>query len=208
MLVLDYGVVFNDPTYDYQRTGLPRNADGSQFYQWAQSPYPQFYRWEPELSQWGSHGYASGVWQASSSLSVAANGLFNWEPREVYDYSNDPGDPTIRSISGLLRGSMGVELQHNPDTSSYVEYRYLSASENEIIQAGVLYRIGRLYRLAASPQYDLRRGEFRAVSGSIRRKLPDFDLSLTIGYDLIRGDTTFGLNLSVPPQPGVGLPTY
>ncbi|MAD77759.1 MAG: hypothetical protein CMJ51_00125 [Planctomycetaceae bacterium] len=208
MLVLDYGVVFNDPSYDYQRTGLPRNADGSQYYQWAQSPYPQFYRWEPELSQWGSHGYASGVWQASSSLSFAANGLFNWEPREVYDYSNDPGNPTVRSISGLLRGSMGVELQHNPDTSSYVEYRYLSASENEILQAGVLYRVGRLYQLAASPQYDLRRGEFRAVSGSIRRKLPDFDLSLTIGYNLIRGDTTFGLNVSVPPQPGVGLPTY
>ena len=208
MLVLDYGAVFNDPSYDYQRTDLPVNAERSQYYQWAQSPYPQFYRWEPELSQWGSHGYASGVWQASSSLSFAANGLFNWEPREIYDYSNDPEDPTVRSISGLLRGSVGVELLHNPDTSSYLEYRYLSASENEILQGGVLYRIGRLYRMALSPQYDLRRGEFRAVTGSVQRKLPDFDLSLTIGYDIIRGDTTFGLNLRVPPEPGVGFRTY
>ena len=72
----------------------------------------------------------------------------------------------------------------------------------------MLYRIGRLYQIGVSPQYDLRRDEFRAVSGTIQRKLPDFDFSLSIGYDLIRDQTIFGMGLRVPPQPGVGFPTY
>ncbi len=206
LLVLDYGAVFNDPTDDYQRTSLP--AGPGQQYAWAQSPYPQFYGWEPELSQWGTHAYGRGVWQVSSSLSLAANGLFNWEPREVFDYSTDPANPTRRSMSGLLRGSVGAELQHNPDTSSYVEYRYLAASRNELLQLGAVYRIGRRYQLAVSPQYDLRRNEFRAVSASIQRKLPDFDLFFRVGYDLVRDQTIFGLNVRVPPTPGQGFPTY
>ena len=207
MLVLDYGAVFNDPTDDFQRNDL-RNAAGQQnFYAWAQSPYPQFYRWEPELSQWGTHAYGSAIWQVSSSLSLATNGLFNWEAREVYDYSN-ASNPVLRSMAGLLRGSVGAQFTHNPDTDSYIEYRYLAASEDELLQAGVLYRIGRLYQIGVSPQYDLRRDEFRAVSGTIQRKLPDFDFSLSIGYDLIRDQTIFGMGLRVPPQPGVGFPTY
>jgi hypothetical protein len=200
MVVLDYGVDDFQATNLYTPAGLPNR------YAWAQSPYPSFYRWEPELSQWGSHGYASGLWRLSSSLTLAADGLFGWEPREVWDLSGNV--PVLREMNGLLRGSVGAEMEHNPDSSSFIEYRYLGASDDELLQAGLLYRIGRLYRVAVSPQYDLKRDEFRAVTASIRRTLPDFDLSGTIGYDLVRDQTIFGFRLSVPPQPGVGFPTY
>ncbi|MCP4836195.1 MAG: hypothetical protein GY895_15685 [Phycisphaera sp.] len=207
MLVLDYGVVFNDPTDDFQRVGLANAKRDPNLYAWAQSPYPQFYRWEPELSQWGTHAYGGGLWQVSSSLTLAANGLFNWEKREVYDYS-DPSNRTIRSMSGLLRGSVGAEFTHNPDTSSYIEYRYLGATNDELLQVGLQYRIGRLYQLGVTPQYDLRRSEFRTVNATLRRKLPDFDFSLSVGYNLIRDQTVFSMGLRIPPQPGVGFPTY
>ncbi len=206
MLVLNYGAVFNDGSDDFQRTDLIGPNGQPNLYAWTQSPYPSFERWEPELSQWGSHAYGSALWRVSSSLNIAANGLFNWETREVYDYSGSV--PTLRTMSGLLRGSTGVELTHNPDTSSYVEYRYLAASEDELLQAGLTYRIGRLYQLGLGPQYDLRRGEFRAASATLRRTLPDFDFLITVQYDLIQDETTFGLKLSIPPQPGVGFPTY
>ena len=206
MVVLDYGVVLNDAADDFQRTDLYGPNGLPNRYAWAQSPYPQFQRWEPELSQWGSHGYASGLWQVSSSLTLAANGLFGWEPREVWDLSGEV--PRLRTMNGLLRGSVGAEMSHNPDSSSFIEYRYLGASDDELLQAGLLYRIGRLYRVGVSPQYDLRRDEFRSVTASIRRTLPDFDLSATVGYDLVRDQTIFGVQLSVPPQPGVGFPTY
>jgi hypothetical protein len=206
MVVLDYGVVFNDGADDFQATNLYTPDGLPNRYAWAQSPYPSFYRWEPELSQWGSHGYMSGLWRVSSALTFAADGLFSWESREVWDLSGS--DPELRTMSGLLRGSVGVELEHNPDSSSFIEYRSLSASDDDLLQAGLLYRIGRLYQVAVSPQYDLRRDEFRSVTASIRRTLPDFDFSGTIGYDLVRDQTIFGVRLSVPPQPGVGFPTY
>ena len=206
MLVLNYGAVFNDGTDDFQRNELVGPNGTPNLYAWTQSPYPSFERWEPELSQWGSHAYGSALWRVSSSLNLAANGLFNWETREVYDYSESV--PTTRRMSGLLRGSTGVELIHDPDTTSYVEYRYLAASDNELLQAGLTYRIGRIYQLGLGPQYDLRRGEFRSASATLRRTLPDFDFLITVGYDLIQDETSFGVKLSVPPQPGVGFPTY
>ena len=99
-------------------------------------------------------------------------------------------------------------MNHAPDTSSYIEYRYLAATLDEILQVGLRYRIGRLYQFAVAPQYDLRRDEFRAATASIVRKTPDFDFTFTIGYDLIRDETTFGLRLAVPQTPGIGFPAY
>jgi hypothetical protein len=99
-------------------------------------------------------------------------------------------------------------MNHAPDTSSYLEYRFLGATDEELLQAGLIYRIGRLYQMAISPQYDLRRREFRAASASVVRTLPDFNFSLTVGYDLIRDETVFGMSIAVPPTPGVGFPTY
>jgi hypothetical protein len=209
-LVLDYGAVFNDGADDFQRSSAiqPSLAPLTQYnpYSWVQSPYPQFYNWEPELSQWGSHGYGSAIWQLSSSLTLAGSGLFGWESREVVDLTS--GSPVTRTINGLLRGSVGVEMNHAPDTSTYLEYRFLGATDDELLQAGLRYRIGRLYQLGISPQYDLRRGEFRAATASIVRTLPDFNFRMTVGYNLIRDETVFGMNIAVPPTPGVGFPTY
>ncbi len=209
-LILDYGAVFNDGADDFQRSSAiePSLAPLTQYnpYSWVQSPYPQFYSWEPELSQWGSHAYGSAIWQLSSSLTLAGSGLFGWDDREVVDLTS--GSPEVRNINGLLRGSVGVEMNHAPDTSTYLEYRFLAATDDELLQAGLRYRIGRLYQLGISPQYDLRRGEFRAASASIVRTLPDFNFSMTVGYDLIRDETIFGLRIAVPPTPGVGFPTY
>ena len=52
------------------------------------------------------------------------------------------------------------------------------------------------------------RDEFRAATASIVRKTPDFDFTLTVGYDLIRDETTFGVRLAVPQTPGIGFPAY
>ena len=208
LLAMNYGAVFNDGADDFQRDDLIRPGGGYNAYAWAQSPYPQFFSWEPELSQWGTHGYASGVWQISSSLAFAGSGLFAWDPREVVDLTDGENAPQFRTIDGILRGSVGIELNHAPDTSSYIEYRYLAATLDEILQVGVRYRIGRLYQLGLAPQYDLRRDEFRAATASIVRKTPDFNFALTIGYSLIRDETTFGLRLTVPRTPGIGFPAY
>ena len=210
-LEVDFGAVFNDSANDFQRTDVaypagiaPPNTYNP--YAWVQSPYPQFFRYQPELSQWGTHGYASVAWELSSTFTIAGTGLFTWNERQVVDYTT--GIQQTRTMSGLIRGSIGAQMTHNPDTRTYIEYRYLGASDDELLQAGAMYRVGRKYELTISPQYDLVRNEFRAFGGSLRRTFPDFDMNLNISYGLITDETTVGLSLSIPRQPGQGLPTY
>jgi hypothetical protein len=209
VLKVDVGVVLSDATDAFQRTDALNPTLGPGAYDawaWVQSPYPQFYRYRPELSQWGTHGYTSVSWALSNTFTIASTGLWSWDDRTVIDMTS--GSPVERTISGLLRGSIAVEMTHTPDASTYLEYRYLGASDDEILQGGLLYRVGRRYRLSLSPQWDLRRDEFRAFNSSIRRTFPDFDLSLRLGYDLIRDETRIGLRLSIPANAKAGIRTY
>jgi hypothetical protein len=99
-------------------------------------------------------------------------------------------------------------MRHNPLVSTYLEYRYLAPTTTELLQAGVLYRVGKRYLLAFSPQYDLEAGEFRAVSGSLTRGFPDFDMNANAGYDLIEDDTFVGLSLSIPAGSRSGMRSF
>ncbi len=95
-------------------------------------------------------------------------------------------------------GSLGIEMRHNPVTSTYLEYRYIAPTSSELLQAGVLYRAGKRYLIAFSPQYDIEAAEMRAVSGTIARTFPDFNLNLNAGYDLIEDNTFVSMSLSIP----------
>jgi hypothetical protein len=189
-LKLDLGLVMNDGASDF--TPQPVNPlDPNSSLRWTQSPMPAFYTFRPELSQWGSHGYGAMVWQLSDSLTLGGtmNYLFD---DQVFVTDADSVLPN------LARGSLGIEMRHNPVASTYIEYRYLAPTDSELLQAGFLYRAGKRYMIAFSPQYDLQAGDFRAVSGSITRTFPDFDLNANAGYDLIEDNTFVGLSLSIP----------
>lgn len=187
---LDAGIVFSDNSSDF----TPEPVDSSNpnaSLRWAQSPIPAFYSFRPELSQWGSHSYGMLAWQLSDALTLGGTANYLFEDR---DFVTD--DNSI--LPNLARGSLGLEMRHSPIVSTYVEYRYIAPTESELLQAGFLYRAGKRYLIAASPQYDLRANEMRAVSGVITRNFPDFDLSANAGYDLIEDNTFVGLSLAIP----------
>jgi len=189
-LKLDIGLVLNDGSSDFTPTAVdPLNPFAS--LRWAQSPIPAFYSFRPELSQWGSHAYGSSSWQISDSLTLGGTMNYLFEDRDFV--TNGEG-----VFKNLARGSLGVEMRHSPVVSTYLEYRYIAPTTSELLQAGVLYRIGKRYLLALSPQYDLEAGEFRAVSGSVTRGFPDFDFNADARYDLIKEETVVGLSLSIP----------
>ena len=135
------------------------------------------------------------TWQLSDSLTVCGTMTYLFDDR---DFVTDDG----AFLDNLARGSLGIEMRHSPVASTFVEYRYIAPTETELLQAGFLYRAGRRYLVAFSPQYDVSAGEMRAVSGAITRTFPDFDLSGRVGYDLIEDRTFFGLSLSMPPGSG------
>jgi hypothetical protein len=184
-LTLDTGVVFNDAGSEFQQ------SDAKDPWVMAQSALPAFYTWRPELSQWGSHLYGMGSWQLSDSLTIAGTATYLVDDRATITRDNS-------LLENLAKGSIGLEMRHTPDVSTYVEYRYLAPTDSELLQLGILYQVGKKYLIALSPQYDLQEGDFRRVQGSLSRSFPDFNLSLTAGYDLIDDQTTFGISLRIP----------
>jgi len=187
---LDLGVVLNDESDDFTPEPIdPLNPFSS--LRWAQSPIPAFYSFRPELSQWGSHAYGASTWQLSDALTLGGTATYLFEDR---DFVTDPDSV----LPNLARASLGLEMRHNPVTSTYVEYRYVAPTSTELLQVGLLYEVGKRYLFSVSPQYDLSAGDFRALSGSITRTFPDFDLNADAGYDLVQDQTFIGLSLSIP----------
>lgn len=182
-ITLDLGAVFNQSSDNFQPDPLrPQRV--------AQSPIPRFFAWRPELSQWGSNVYGSATWELSDSFTLAGKMIYMLEDRDLI---TRPG-----ALRNLALGSIGFSMVHSPQVRSFLEYRYLAPDDTEILQGGLAYQISRKYALQFSPQYDIKQGDFRAISGSIERTFPDFNLSLAAGYDLILDEVSVSLNLSLP----------
>ena len=156
-------------------TGVVYNSNDAN----RESPTPQFFDYRPEYSQFGDHAYGTVAWLLSDSLSVVGQG--------TYDLEN----------SNISRASIGAEMRHSPLLSSYVEYRLLRASQNELLGVGINYLLTPKYRVSISPQWDFKEEEFRAITGRIQRQFPDFTLSTIVRYDQIRDETTFSASIDL-----------
>jgi hypothetical protein len=95
----------------------------------------------------------------------------------------------------LGRGSIGLDLQHTPDLSTFIEYRTIAAEDSDLLEIGWEYRLSKKYRVQVVPQYDLQINEFRAAYMRLVREFPDFYFALTFGYDRIRDDTVVSASL-------------
>ena len=141
------------------------------------SVVPQFYEYWPEYSQFGNHAKAAASWLVSDSLTLGGT--------VIYDLDLDV----------FARSSIGLEIQHSPDLTTYIEYRTLDANNTELLEAGIDYKLTRQYRFVVVPQWDFNLDEFRAMTLRIVRTFPDFDLLLTMSYDSIRDETSYGASI-------------
>jgi hypothetical protein len=202
VLTVDAGVIISSSEADFQANELP-NTPFAQL-KYAQSPMPSYYSWRPELSQWGSNVYGSSQWQVSDTLTLNGTGMMLLEDRE---YITNGGG----FFDNLARGSVGAEMRHSPDLTTYVEYRYVAPTLSELLQLGATYQIGKKYTFTVSPQIDLLVGDIRAITAGLARRFPDFDLNLFGGYDIVSDQTSVSLSMRIPanaspPLPAFGLP--
>ncbi len=144
-----------------------------------QSPTPQFFEYRPEYSLFGDHIFASAVWELSDHLSVVGQG--------TYDLDNDT----------LARGSIGTEMQHTPQLSTFIEYRVIEASDNELLGISWQYQLSPKYLIALRPQWDFVAEDFRAIGLLVTRRFPDFSVSFTVRRDEISNETTIGASLDL-----------
>ena len=97
----------------------------------------------------------------------------------------------------LSRGSIGTELRHTPDLTTIVEYRYIDAGGNQLLEIGWEYQLTRKYKVALRPQWDFAANDFRAISLILTRTFPDFDVTFLIRRDEIADQTTVGASLDL-----------
>ncbi|MEE8156428.1 MAG: hypothetical protein V3T53_15845, partial [Phycisphaerales bacterium] len=144
-----------------------------------ESPTPQYFDYRPEYSQFGDHVFTSFQWLPSDHLSFVGEATYDLDE------------------STIARGSIGAELRHNPLLSTYIEFRYIDISDNELLGIGWDYRLTPKYRVMLRPQWDLREDEFRAVQLGVTRSFPDFDFTIQIRHDEIRDDTTLAASMDL-----------
>lgn len=190
-VTLDLGVMWNDSGDDLART----YESGARY---GQSPFPQYFAWRPELSQWGRNAFAAFTMAASSTLTFRGNLTY------LLDSSlPDLGDGAF-GLQNAARGSFGASMQHAPDVSTFLEYRginnfapdadYISDS---LLAGGVNYRISKTYSASFVPTYDLKENDFRLFTMNIAREMPDMTLFATFGYDAIQDQYFGGLNVAI-----------
>ena len=140
-------------------------------------PYTQWYDWQPGYSQLGNYFNASAEWQVSDSMALLNYGTYDFD------------------LNGFSRASVGVEINHTPAFTTFLEYRYINAGESKILSLGATYEVSDTYVIAFLPQYDFFEDKFQSVRADVTRAFPDFDLSIYVDYDSIRGETRFGASL-------------
>lgn len=144
-----------------------------------ESPTPQFFDYRPEYSQFGDHVRARLVWIVSDHLIIQSEGTYDLDE------------------SLIARGSIGAEIRHSPVFRSYIEYRYIEASDNELLSLAWQYELTPTYLMYFRPQWDFRNDEFRSLTFRVTRRFPDFDFTVQVKHDAIRDDTTIGASFDV-----------
>ncbi|MHC4447904.1 MAG: hypothetical protein ACYSXF_09020 [Planctomycetota bacterium] len=76
-----------------------------------------------------------------------------------------------------------------------MEFRYLDASDNELLGVGWRYQLTPKYTVQIDPQWDFRADEFRAIGVRVTRRFPEFDLIVEVRHDEIEDDTIIGASL-------------
>jgi hypothetical protein len=143
------------------------------------SPTPQMFDYRPEYSQFGDHVHGSMIWLLSDHLSIAGEA--------TYDLDNDV----------IARGAIGTELRHSPVLATFVEYRYIDASDNRLLEMGWNYELTPKYHVSFRPQWDFEENDLRAVRLIVTRSFPDFDLAIEVRRDEIEDETTIGASLDL-----------
>ena len=190
-LSVDAGLVWNESGDDLART----YQDGAQY---RQSPFPQYFSWRPELSQWGRNAYANFMLAASNTLTLRGNLTY------LLESDLPSGGSGAFGIDNAARGTIGASMQHAPDVSTFIEYRAINnfAPESQylsdaLLAGGVSYQIGKTYSLTFVPTYDLKENDFRAFNLNITREMPDFRLLGSFGYDAVQDQYFGGINIQI-----------
>jgi hypothetical protein len=140
-----------------------------------ESPIERFFTYRPEYSQLGNFLNADAAWQVTDVVALTVD--------EIYDLD----------INQSARTSAGGVIQHSPDFSSYAELRFINELDATFVNFGFDYKLTRRYTFGFNSTYDTDLGEFQSYNFRIRRRVPEANIGIGVGYDNITDETSFSL---------------
>lgn len=149
-------------------TGATEDAD-------RESPLLRFFDYRPEYSQLGNFATLDAAWQVTDAVGLTADSI----------YDLDMHQPARTSAGGVI--------QHAPDFSSYAEVRYLNALDVTYVDFGCDYKLTRRYTFGFNTIYDTDESEFQSYNFRVRRKVPEAQIGVSVGYSDITDETSLSV---------------
>ncbi len=137
----------------------------------------RYYGYRPEYSLGGDHLYNDLAWLISNNL-AAVHDL-------TYDLDSDQLD----------QWRVGLNLQHAPQLTSFVDYIDLDAVGSRLLRYGFSYEMTVKYDLYFSHTLDLADGGSRELEMALVRKLPRWLMVVSVTHDEIDNDTAAMIRL-------------
>lgn len=139
-----------------------------------QTPIGRFFDARPEYSALGDYFVGDVTYRLTDATSIVGS--------TIYDFDDNQQD---MSTAGLL-------IQHSPSFTTLADVRFLNAQDSTVLTVWGDYQITDKYGILLSPNYSMSEGEFQSVFARITRRFSAFQASISINYDNIQGETSFG----------------
>lgn len=135
---------------------------------------PRFVDFRPELSSAGKFGVVDATLRLTDATSLAGG--------VVYDL-----DAHQQATSNI-----GLLLRHMPGFVSLIDLRYINAQDSTYLTYATTYELTDKYAATVGLTYDTTNGGFQSTVAEVRRRFTSMLLGVSISYNEISGESSFG----------------
>jgi hypothetical protein len=138
------------------------------------SPIPRFFDYRPELSSAGEFIVLDAAVRLTDATTLTGGFTFDID-----------ADQQATSNAGLL-------VRHSPGFVTLGEVRYVNPQDATYLTVGTSYELTEKYAAAVGLTYDATSGGFQSTAVELRRRYSSLMLGLSVSYNDISGETSFG----------------
>lgn len=143
----------------------------------ARSPITRWIDFRPELGSPGDAFVLDAAYNLTDAVSLTS--------ANVYDLDINQNTYT----------SAGIMFRHSPEYFSAIDLRYIEPEDSTLVAFFTQYRLTQKYTVLAAADYDATDGGFQSAAVELRRQYSSLLLGLTLSYNDITGETSFGFVL-------------
>jgi hypothetical protein len=147
---------------------------------------PRFFDYRPELSSAGEFGVLDAVLRLTDATSVAGGTVFDFDTNQ-------------QAVSNV-----GLLVRHAPGFASMLDLRYVNPQDSTYLVFGSSYELTEKYSASLGLTYDATSGGFQSTVVEVRRRFASMQVGLTVSFNDITGETSFGFMFQPYGAQGLG----